>query len=332
MTQATVVGLGNALMDALYILDSDDFLSQESLNKGTMHGVSDAEWQAVYAKIDASKVDLKTGGSAANTIATLGYLGASASYCGQVGDDAFGKQYAAQFDDACGQHGIHTVAGTPTGKCLALISPDGERTMLTDLGTAVNLETVQHISASIQQAKVLHLTGYLLLGEVTQARMMEAISMAKAAGVKVSLEVADPFVVALKRDEMLELIEKEVDIVFLNEEEAKSLYESTPQAAFDKLQSLVETVVVKLGKDGSMAARNGETACAGIYPANLIDTTGAGDSYAAGFLYGYVNGFSLEQSAQLAARVASACVSQLGAVVRDRELLAKAVAQTVAGE
>ena len=332
MSQADIVGLGNALMDALYILDSDDFLVQETLNKGTMHSVSDLEWQSVYEKIDAAKVDLKTGGSAANTIATLGYLGASASYCGQVGDDEFGQSYAKQLQAACGQHGLHTVDGTPTGKCLALISPDGERTMLTDLGTAVNLETVQHVVGDIQSSKVLHLTGYLLLGPVTKARMQEAIAVANAAGVKVSLDVADPFVVALKRDEMLELIEQDVDIVFLNEEEAKSLFESTPHAAFNTLQSLVETVVVKLGKKGSMAARNGETACAGIYPANLIDTTGAGDSYAAGFLYGYVNGFSLEQSAQLAARVASACVSQLGAVVRDRQLLSHAIEQTVAGE
>ena len=158
MSQADIVGLGNALMDALYILESDDFLAQETLNKGTMHSVSDAEWQSVYEKIDSSKVDLKTGGSAANTIATLGYLGASASYCGQVGDDEFGQNYADQLQAACGTHGLHTVPGTPTGKCLALISPDGERTMLTDLGTAVNLETVKHVVSDIQSAKVLHLT------------------------------------------------------------------------------------------------------------------------------------------------------------------------------
>lgn len=332
MSHPHIVGLGNALMDALYLMDSDLLLDKESLKKGTMHSVSNDEWQAVYNKIDSSKVDLKTGGSAANTIATLGYLGASATYCGQVGDDDFGKVYAEQLNEACGQHALHTVNGTPTGKCLSLISPDSERTMLTDLGTAVNLETVAHTIPDIRTAKVLHLTGYLLLGDVTKERMFEAIKAARTAGVKVSLDVADPFVVSLTREEMLSIIKEHVDIVFLNKEEAKSLFDSTPQDAFKKLQQHVETVVVKLGKDGSMVARNGETVSTGIFPANAIDTTGAGDSYAAGFLYGYVNAFSMEQSAELGARVASACVSQLGAVVRDRVLLADAVASTLDGE
>lgn len=329
MSQLHVIGLGNALMDVLYPLETDDVLVSESLFKGTMHQANNDRWQAVYKNLDPSLVTMQTGGSCANTIATLGLLGAEVSYCGQVGDDDIGQKYTEQLLDCCGRHALHTVKGQPTGKCLSLISKDGERTMITDLGTAVNLQSVSHVADAISQSQILHLTGYLLLGDITKMRMEEAIAMARSAGIKISLDVADPFVVNALREPMLALIKEHIDIVFLNEEEAKALFESSAEDAFEKLQSFVDVAVVKLGKKGSMVFSKGEKASADIFPVEVVDTTGAGDSYAAGFLYGHITGMSLKKSAELASRVASACVSQFGAVVRDRETLASTLSSVL---
>ena len=123
-----VVGLGNALMDALCILSDDTLLSALSLNKGEMHMVDDAQWKDVYGKLTESDITLQTGGSCANTIATLGLMGASVSYCSQVGDDDFGQSYSKQFLDACGSHDLIVEAGGATGKCLSLISQEAQRT------------------------------------------------------------------------------------------------------------------------------------------------------------------------------------------------------------
>lgn len=316
-----VVGLGNALMDALYLVSDDSLLSELSLNKGEMHMVDDAQWSSVYQRLEAQKVSLQTGGSCANTIATLGLMGASVSYCSQVGDDDFGTSYQEQFLDACGGHDLHLAPGTPTGKCLSLISTDAERTMLTDLGTAIALNSVEHFRASIAQAKVLYLTGYLMFGDMRN-RMFEAIAIAKEHNVQIALDVADPSVIAALRDDMYAVIKEHVDIVFLNEKEAQALCGGTPESAIAELRAMCSVVVVKLGSKGSMAQVGEERARADIFRVEAIDTTGAGDSYAAGFLYGYVREWPLEKTVRLASRVASQAVAQLGAVVRDRALLA----------
>jgi len=315
-----VVGLGNALMDALCILADDSLLSELSLNKGEMHMVDDARWKTVYAKLDESKISLQTGGSCANTIAALGLMGASVSYCSQVGDDDFGSTYSQQFIDACGSHDLLVAEGSATGKCLSLISQDAERTMLTDLGTAIELPSVSHFEESIAGAKVLYLTGYLMFGDMRN-RMLEAIAIAKANNVQIALDVADPSVISILRDDMYAVIKDHVDIVFLNEAEAQALCGGTPESAIEELAKTCSVVVVKLGSKGSMARVGEEVAHADIFKVNAIDTTGAGDSYAAGFLYGYIREWPLAKTVKLASRVASQTVAQLGAVVRERDTL-----------
>ena len=321
-----VVGLGNALMDALYLLPNDGILSDLGLNKGEMHMVDDGKWKSVYARLQEADVSLQTGGSCANTIATLGLMGASVSYCSQVGDDEFGVTYQSQFLDACGRHDLHIAEGTPTGKCLSLISPDAERTMLTDLGTAIQLASVEHFRTSISQAKILYLTGYLMFGDMRQ-RMLEAIAIAKEHHVLVALDVADPSVIAALRDDMYAVIQEHVDIVFLNEKEAQALCGGTPESAIEELSQMCSVVVVKLGSKGSMVRVGAEEARAEVFRVKAVDTTGAGDSYAAGFLYGYVHGLPLSKTVQLASRVAAQAVSQLGAVVRDRVMLAEIISE-----
>ncbi len=322
-----VVGLGNALMDALYRLDDDTLLDTHSLNKGQMHMVDDARWQEVYQTLNADAVSLQTGGSCANTIATMGLMGSAVSYCSQVSTDAFGEEYAKQLTDACGGHDLSVQPGVATGKCLSLISRDAERTLLTDLGTAITLDNIHHFEDSIRNSKILYLTGYLMFGDMRQ-RMDEAIAIAKDAGILIGLDVADPSVVELLREPMLEIIKNDVDIVFLNEKEAQAMCGGEPEDAIAQLRSYCDIVVVKLGKRGSMACRGEEVVRADIVKVEAIDTTGAGDSYAAGFLYGLTQGWPLQQCAILGSAVASQAVAQLGAVVRNRALLRSIIDQT----
>jgi len=323
----SVVGLGNALMDALVLLDSDVLLEEESLNKGIMHPVGHKRWMEVYQKISAEKVSLQTGGSCANTIATLGLMGAKVSYCGHVGNDDFGKVYTEQLQTACGHHSLAFGAGA-TGKCLSLVSPDAERTMLTDLGTSVELPNIQHFVPQIQASQLLYSTGYLLLGDPMKSRLEEAITIARQANVPFAFDVADPFVVNATKQTMTSLIREHADIIFLNEEEAKAMTgKEVATDAINELKDICDTVVVKLGAKGSVVFSRGEHANADVYRVNAVDTTGAGDSFAAGFLYGWTQGWTLERSMKLASRIAAETVSQLGAVVRDSNRLQQAITE-----
>ena len=288
--------------------------------------MDDAQWQSIYSDLGDLKADIKTGGSCANTITTLGLLGAAVSYCSQVGDDELGSSYATQLEEACGRHHLLVSDSVATGKCLSLVSTDAERTMMTDLGAAVQLGSVEHYNDATASSKILYLTGYLMFGS-TRAHMLELIEAAKSAGVKIGFDVADPSVVSALKDDMFEVIRDHVDIVFLNKAEAAALCGGSPEDAIAQLRGMCEVVVVKLGGEGSMACRGSEEVKVGIYKVDAIDTTGAGDSYAAGFLFGLVNDWPLVQCAQLGSRVASEAVAQLGAVVRDTSVLANCVAE-----
>lgn len=323
----SVVGLGNALMDALVLLDDEQLLEKEGLNKGIMHPVEHERWMQVYQQISTEKISLQTGGSCANTIATLGLMGASVSYCGHVGNDEFGQVYTEQLQAACGHHSLAFGAGA-TGKCLSLVSPDAERTMLTDLGASVELPDIAHFVPQIQAAELFYSTGYLLLGDPMKSRLEEAVRVAKEAKIPFAFDVADPFVVNATRKDMTALIQEHASIIFLNEEEAKAMTgKENATDAINDLKGICDTVVVKLGSKGSVVFSQGQHASADIYRVNAIDTTGAGDSFAAGFLYGWTNKWSLERSMRLASRIAAETVSQLGAVVRERARLEKAIVE-----
>jgi sugar/nucleoside kinase (ribokinase family) len=323
-----VAGLGNALVDALVVMDDREFLAAQGFNRGHMTPVDHARWQAVFREIQDHGVEMQSGGSCANSIAALGLMGAASTYCGQVGDDQFGKLYAARMEEACGNVALKWTSDHNTGKCLSVISSeDAERTMITDLGAAVTMAGLGDFADVIRDSRVLHLTGYLMLGEPMASRAMEAVAVASQEQIPISLDVADPFVVGVTKDAMWALIEEFADIVFCNEEEAKALC-GVEQAedAIVALGAVCETVVVKLGARGAVVRTGGQDYRVGIHPCDAKDTTGAGDAFAAGFLYGYVNGWDPARAADLGARVASATVAQVGAVVRSKDVLAAAVA------
>lgn len=326
-TRFDAVGLGNAIVDALVRIDDETVLGEYGFARGQMTPVDDGRWQEVLTKVQGSGVQIASGGSCANTVAGMGLMGAAVRYCGQIGEDDLGALYEKSMVDACGGHALQRTPEHATGKCLSLISTsDAERTMLTDLGAAVHLPGLGTFDEDIREAGILHVTGYLMLGEPMASRCMEAVAIANQAEILVSVDVADPFVVGICKDALMHLVTEFADVVFLNAEEAMAMCGGTPEDALMQLSEDVAHVVVKLGSQGSLIRTGGKTYTVGIHPTTALDTTGAGDAYAAGYLYGLSAGWDPARSGDLGARVASLTVGQVGAVCRDRHALAACVA------
>jgi sugar/nucleoside kinase (ribokinase family) len=321
-----LAGLGNALVDALVIVDDDNVLHELGLIRGTMHPVDHDKWMAAYERLREHKVVFESGGSCANTVATVGLLGAHAICSGQVGDDQMGHMYAKKLEEACGSHALLFTADRPTGKCLSIISAsDAERTMLTDLGAAIEMPTLGAFDRALQSTRWAHFTGYELLGGKMRETVTDAIALAKKSGAKISFDAADPFVVRAIRDQVWSILTEYADLVFLNAEEARALTEDSPENAIHTIaaRANIATVVVKLGSRGSLVLHHGELHEIGVNRIKAVDTTGAGDAYAGGFLYGMINGWSPADCGRLASAVAALTVGQIGAVVKDRSALAR---------
>jgi sugar/nucleoside kinase (ribokinase family) len=324
-TRFDAVGLGNAIVDALVRIDDESVLGEYGLARGQMTQVDDGRWQEVLKRVRRGEVTMASGGSCANTVVGMGLMGAAVRYCGQIGEDDLGALYEESLLDACGGHALQRTPAHATGKCLSLISTtDAERTMLTDLGAAVHLPGLGTFDEDIRKAGILHVTGYLMLGEPMASRCMEAVAIANQAEILVSVDVADPFVVGMCKDSLMHLVTEFADVVFLNSEEAIAMCGSA-EAALEELSEDVAHVVVKLGARGSRIRTGGETYEIGVHTTQAIDTTGAGDAYAAGYLYGLSKGWDPARSGDLGSRVASLTVAQMGAVCRDRAALAAAV-------
>lgn len=325
-----VVGLGNALMDALVVLEDDALIDELGLRRGTMHPVGHDRWLEIYERVRRYKVVFESGGSCANTVAAVGLLGGRALYRGQVGDDQMGRMYASRIESACGSHALAFVDGAPTGKCLSIISgPDAERTMITDLGTSTSLDHLGELAGAIRQTRIAHFTGYTLLDGAIRQAALEGVATASESPALVSLDAADPFVILQVRDLLWSVLEQYVDLVFLNIEEGRQLTNKAPEQAAREIadRAGVQTVIIKLGARGSLVLHEGEMIEVGVRPVTARDTTGAGDAYAGGFLFGLVRGWDVHACGQLASAVAAQTVAQIGAVVKDRELLASLVAE-----
>ena len=285
---------------------------------------------AAYEKLRHNKIAFESGGSGANTIATAGLLGAETTYCGQVGDDQMGHMYASKIEEACGNHALRFSKERPTGKCLSIISAkDAERTMLTDLGAATELADVGTFEGALRTSKIVHFTGYELLGGPMAATVRRAMEIVKDAGGRVSFDASDPFVIRAIRDVVWNTLTEFADIAFLNAEEARALTDDEPERAVVAIaeKANLRTVVVKLGGQGSLVRHEGQTYEIPIRRVKAVDTTGAGDAYAGGFLFGVVRGFSPADCGRLASAVAALTVAQIGAVVKDRAALKAIVAE-----
>ena len=308
-----VYGIGNALVD-MQVQVSDETLASTEFEKGIMTLVDDEAQMALLSRVEGMPVNRCAGGSAANTIVGVADLGGSAAFCGKVADDEIGEFFLADMRELGVTIDVPQRGDGQSGTCAILITPDAQRTMMTNLAVSATLSPDDIDEEIIKQAKYVYIEGYLLTGEQTRAAAYRALELAKKHGAKVALTASDPFLVNLIRDEIWQLVEGPVDLFFCNEEEAKSL--TGAEDIIDCAHAIhehAENVALTLGANGSILMHDGEAIPIEGVDTQAIDTTGAGDMYAGALLYGITNGLSWKKSGHLASHAAARIVAQLGA-------------------
>jgi len=313
-TSLDVAGIGNAIVDIIGRCD-DAFLARHKLAKG---GMQLAELETVQRLYDDMGPGIEiSGGSAANTMVGVASLGGKAAFIGKIAEDDFGRIFGHDIRAAGVAFATRPAAGSlvPTARSLVLVTPDGERTMNTFLGVSPELDRAEVSAELIEAARVVYLEGYLFDRPAAKAAFRHAAAIASKAGRKVALSLSDAFCVDRHRHEFRELVRDEVDILFANESEIKSLYQVTDfeAAAAHAARDSALAVLTRSAK-GSVILSEGRTVSIPVerVPA-VVDSTGAGDLYAAGFLYGLARDHDLETCGRLASLAAAEIISQLGA-------------------
>jgi sugar/nucleoside kinase (ribokinase family) len=332
MTSLDVLGIGNAIVDTISRAE-DDLLISAGLAKGSMALVDEARAAALYEKMGPTTVI--SGGSAANTMAGIASLGASAGFVGKVKDDDAGREFTHDIRKAGVAFDTPPAKdGAATARCLIFVTPDGQRTMNTFLGACQALAPRDIDAARVASAKVLYMEGYLWDPPGAKQAFLEAAKISRANGRKVALTLSDSFCVDRYRGEFLSLIrDRVVDIVFANESELHALYETADfDTALGALRAEKDLLgVVTRSEKGCVVASGAGVVSAPAFPVEeVVDTTGAGDLFAAGFLAGYTKGLPHEKSAALGALAAAEIISHVGArpqkdllqLARDNGLLA----------
>ena len=313
-TRLDVLCIGNAIVDV--IADCDDaFLAAEGLSKGMMRLIDAEEATRLYDHMGPARQ--VSGGSAGNTAAGIAALGGHAGFIGQVAPDQLGEFYRHDLT-ATGVEFITPAAdlGEPTARSMILVTPDAHRTMNTFLGAAQLLPPAALDEQQIADSAILYLEGYLWDPETPRYAMIRAIEVAREAGRKIAFTLSDTFCIDRHRDGFNQLIDGgRIDILFANEAEIIMLTGATScELAIEMVQNKVDTVVVTRSEHGAVAVQNGQRAQVPAEPvAKVVDTTGAGDLFAAGFLYGQTNGRSLEDSLRIGAIAAAEVISHYGA-------------------
>ncbi|MXP40241.1 adenosine kinase [Altererythrobacter soli] len=309
-----VLAIGNAIVDVMAPCD-DSLLERFAMAKGGMTLIDDAEATTLYEAMGPAREI--SGGSAANTIAGLAALGAKCAFVGQVAEDQLGEVFAHDIRAA----GVHFATAArpgepPTARCLIFVTPDGQRTMNTYLGATQFLPPSALDLEAVAAAKILYLEGYLWDPEEPRAAMRRAIAAAREAGRQVALTLSDPFVITRHGDDFRALIaEGLLDILFCNESELAAMTGKDDfEEGLAQLGSQVPVLVVTRSEKGAVAVRGSERAEVPAEPVGeVVDTTGAGDLFAAGFLFGHVRGKSLEMSLTIGAVAAAEIISHFGA-------------------
>jgi sugar/nucleoside kinase (ribokinase family) len=307
-----VAAIGNAIVDVLASAD-EAFLGAEQLAKGSMMLIDEARAHQLYERM-APGVEA-SGGSAANTVAGVASLGGRACFVGKVAADELGEIYAHDISAIGVTFTTPPLAGGPaTGRCLINVTSDGERTMCTYLGAAQRLAPADVDPRAIADSSVLYLEGYLFDPDEARAAFAKAAHVARAADRSIALTLSDAFVVERHRAALLDFIDAEVDVLFANEAELGALFETSDfDAALAGLRGRVKIAAVTRGAKGAVVLAEGEARAVPAEPvAKVIDTTGAGDQYAAGFLVGLAGGRGLEACSRLGAMAASEVISHFG--------------------
>ena len=308
-----VVGIGNAIVDVLTQAE-DSFVEDEGLPKGSMTLIDGPRAEGLYDRMGPARE--VSGGSAANTLAGVASLGGRAGFIGKVRNDQLGgifrhdiRAAGVDFDTA------PSTDGPPTGRCLVFVAPDAQRTMATFLGAATAITTDDVDPEVIAAAKVTYMEGYLYDPPAAKAAFVKAAEIARVAGRKVSLSLSDPFCVERHRLAFRDLVEHHVDILFANEQEICALYETpTFDAALQAVRGHCEVAALTRSEKGSMVLAGDELHVVDAAPVGkVVDTTGAGDLYAAGFLFGFTRGDSLYDCGRIGSIAAAEVISHFGA-------------------
>jgi sugar/nucleoside kinase (ribokinase family) len=304
-----VLGLGNALTDILLQIEDDSILSQIGFPKGSMQLIDEQKVLEISGVFSGYSKKMAAGGSSANTICGITKLGGEAGFVGKIGKDQVGEFFSRDLV----KNGVLPQmlrSANPSGSCTVLVSPDGERTMCTFLGAASELLASELNVEMFKGYDIFHIEGYLVFN---QELIRRAVQLAKEAGLTISIDMASYNVVEANLDFLGEIVSEYVDIVFANEEEARAFTGLEPLEALYKISEQCAISVVKVGKDGSYIKSGDQVIRIQPHTVNCIDTTGAGDLYAAGFLFGLSNDYSLEKCGNLGSFVSAKVVEVLGA-------------------
>jgi len=305
-----IIGIGNALVDVMTMVPDDSFLHQFGLPKGSMTMVDATRSGEIKDSIAAFKSTLASGGSAGNTMYGLGIMGIHSSFIGKVGRDEFGNFYEKDMVDAGLAPVLIRSPKSPTGTAVGLVTPDSERTFATHLGAATELIADELDPIFFRGYDILYVEGYLIFNFPL---MEHACRIAKEKNMTVALDLSSFNVVADMLPQFREIVEKYVDILFANEDEARSFTSLEPREALDEIASICTIAVVKTGADGSWIKRGEEVVKVEALKVSPVDTTGAGDLYAAGFLYGYSHGFGLDKCGIFGSILAGKVIEVIGA-------------------
>ncbi len=308
-----VLAIGNALVDVITTNDAA-FLADHAIPKGTMRLIAADEAERLYAIMGAGREI--SGGSAANSVAGVAALGGRPGFVGRVAADQLGEVFAHDIRAAGVAFDVPPmVDGPPTGRCLIVVTPDGDRTMSTYLGACQELSAADIDDAAVAAAKVLYLEGYLWDPPLPRAAMRRAIEIARAAETKVAFTLSDVFCVESHRDDFRSLLDGHVDILFGNENEVCSLYQTHDlDAAMAELAAHATITVVTRSDKGAVVIAGGERITVPAEPvARVVDTTGAGDLFAGGFLHGMAQGRPLADCGRIGGIAAAEIISHYGA-------------------
>ncbi|HCI55947.1 MAG TPA: adenosine kinase [Bacteroidales bacterium] len=304
-----ILGIGNAIVDVIIFIDDEKLLERFSLPKGSMHLIDNVCSEVMRKETEHFHSFFASGGSAANTIHGLSMLGAETGFIGSIGNDKNGCFFENDLKSA----GVKTFlkrSNTPTGVAIAFVTPDSERTFATYLGAAIELYPDDLTPDKFQNFDILYLEGYLINNFPF---LLRACSLAKSMNMKIALDLASYNVVADRINSFREIVDNYIDILFANSDESRTFTGLEPEKALELLSEKCEIIVIKTGAEGSLVKRGNETYKIRPYPALCLDTTGAGDLYASGFLYGLAQDKPLITCGQYGSYLASRVIEDSGA-------------------
>ena len=306
-----VIGIENPLIDLLVQVE-DAFLEQIQVEKNMMYLIDQERLRSVLQALEGRRIHPEPGGSCANTLIGIAQLGGKTAYCGMVGGDDYGRIYVEKLE-AAGVKSYIASNGNLTGSTIILVTPDAARTMNTYLGACQDLDAASIPLDALRSARMLYITGYLWDTPGQQEAAQLALATAGKSELSIAMSLSDPFCVARHHDDFRRILRDHVQLVFANREEALALTQTdNAQQALRVLREWCPGVVITLGGSGALVAEGDEMAYLDPFPIKAVDTTGAGDAFAAGYLYGKLRGASLLQRGRLGSYFAAQVIQHMG--------------------